>query len=74
MKWLKIYADRPDNRRLFPFSFWRDWWIRHQEVGKAGWDGRQAPAEALAACQAWGVEILSNCEGPAPFVREPVYP
>ncbi len=74
MKWLKIYADRPDNRRLFPFSSWRDWWIRHQEVGKAGWDGRQAPAEALAACQAWGVEILSKYEGPAPFVREPVYP
>lgn len=74
MKWLKIYADRPDNRGLYPFSSWRDWWIRHQQIGRAGWEGRQAPAEALATCQAWGVNHLSTYEGPRPFVREPVYP
>ncbi len=74
MKWLKVYADRPDNRGLFPFHSWRDWWIRHQQIGRAGWEGRQAPAAALAACQAWGVEHLSSYEGPTPFVREPVYP
>ena len=74
MPWLKVYADRPDNRGPFPFGEWRDWWIRHQQIGQAAWDGRQTPAAALEACQAWGVEILSNYEGPKPFAREPVYP
>ena len=74
MEWLKIYADRPDNRGLFPFSSWRDWWIRYQRIGKAGWEGTQAPAEALEACQAWGVAHLSRYEGPKPYVAEPVYP
>ena len=74
MSWLKVYADRPDNRGLFPFGAWRDWWTRHLQIANAGWDGSQAPAKALAACQAWGEEILSTYEGPRPFVREPVYP
>ncbi len=74
MKWLKYYADRPDNRSLFPFSTWRDWYARHRELAQKGWTGEQTPAaEALAACQAWGVEHLSSYEGPTPYVREPVY-
>ena len=74
MKWLKVYADRPNNRSLFPFSTWRDWWVRHRELGRTGWIGEQSPAEALEACQAWGVEHFSGYEGPKPYVREPVYP
>ncbi len=74
MKWLKYYADRPDNRNLFPFNTWRQWFDKHRELAKKGWTGEQTPAEALEACQAWGVEHLSRYEGPRPFVREPVYP
>lgn len=74
MKWLKVYADRPDSRGLLPFSTWRDWWIRHQQVGRAGWEGMQTPAESLRAVQDWGVRHLASYEGPRPFVREPVYP
>ena len=74
MKWLKYYADRPDNRSLFPFSTWRDWYDKHRELAQKGWTGEQTPAEALEACQAWGVEHLSTYEGPRPYVREPVYP
>ena len=74
MKWLKVYADRPDNRSLFPFSTWRDWYDKHRELAQNGWTGEQTPAEALEACQAWGVEHLSTYEGPRPYVREPVYP
>ncbi|MDE2901984.1 MAG: ABC transporter substrate-binding protein [Chloroflexota bacterium] len=74
MKWLKYYADRPDNRSLFPFSTWREWYNRHRELARKGWTGEQTPEEALEACQAWGVEHLSTYEGPRPYVREPVYP
>ena len=74
MKWLKYYADRPDNRSLFPFSTWLEWYDRHRELARKGWTGEQTPAEALEACQAWGVEHLSTYEGPRPYVREPVYP
>ncbi|MDE2901982.1 MAG: extracellular solute-binding protein [Chloroflexota bacterium] len=74
MKWLKYYADRPDNRSLFPFSTWREWYVKHRELAGKGWTGEQTPAEALEACQAWGVEHLSTYEGPRPYVREPVYP
>ena len=74
MKWLKVYADRPDNRSLFPFDSWREWWLQHREIGRTGWLGEQSPAQALEACQTWGVEHLSEYEGPQPFVREPVYP
>ena len=73
MKWLKYYADRPDNRSLFPFNTWWEWFDKHRELANKGWTGEQAPAEALEACQAWGVEHLSRYEGPRPFVREPVY-
>jgi ABC-type glycerol-3-phosphate transport system substrate-binding protein len=27
MKWLQVYADRPDNRSLYPFNTWREWWF-----------------------------------------------
>ena len=74
MKWLKYYADRPDNRNLFPFNTWSNWYKKHRELAEEGWTGEQTPAEALEACQAWGVEYLSRYEGPLPFVREPVYP
>ena len=74
MKWLKVYADRPDHRGLYSFGTWRDWWIRHQEIGKPGWQGEQTPAESLRAVQDWGVRHLSEYDGPKPFVREPVYP
>ena len=60
MKWLKYYADRPNNRSLFPFSSWRAWWERHRELARNGWTGEQTPTEALEACQAWGVEHLSD--------------
>ena len=73
MKWLKYYADRPDNRSLFPFNTWREWYDGHRELARKGWTGEQTPAEALEACQAWGVEHLSTYEGPRPYVREPVY-
>ncbi len=74
MKWLKYYADHPNNRSLFPFNTWVDWFVKHRELAKKGWTGEQTPAEALEACQAWGVEYLSRYEGSRPFVREPVYP
>ena len=74
MKWLKYYADRPDNRSLFPFNTWRKWFAGHRELARKGWTGEQTPAQALEACQAWGVEHLSTYEGPRPYVREPVYP
>ena len=77
MKWLKVYADRPDNRSLFPFSTWRDWWARHRELGRAGWMGEQSPTEALEACQAWGVKHFAEYQGLGrrkPFVSSPVYP
>ncbi len=74
MKWLKAYADSPDNRSLFPSSTWREWWVRHRELALTGWTGERSPAAALEACQAWGVEHFSGYEGPKPFVREPVYP
>ena len=45
-----------------------------REFSDQGWTGEQTPAEALEACQAWGVEHLSTYEGPRPYVREPVYP
>ena len=74
MKWLKVYADRPDNRSLYPFSTWSDWYDKHRVLALKGWTGEQSAAESLEACQAWGVEHLSGYEGPKPFVRSPVYP
>lgn len=74
MKWLKAYADRPGNRGVFPFSRWQEWSVHHGLRSQHGWLGLQPPAESLASCQAWGVEFLSQYQGPKPSVREPVYP
>ena len=74
MKWLKVYADRPDNRSLYPFNTWREWWLQHRALGQKGWVGEQSPEESLQACQDWGVRHLSSYDGPAPFVSSPVYP
>ena len=74
MKWLKVYADRPDNRSLYPFNTWREWWFQHRARGQKGWVGDQSPAESLQACQDWGVQHLSTYDGPAPYVASPVYP
>ena len=74
MKWLKVYADRPDNRSLYPFNTWREWWFQHRARGQKGWVGDQSPAESLQACQDWGVQHLSTYDGPAPYVSTPVYP
>ncbi|MCY3957919.1 MAG: hypothetical protein OXG65_06465 [Chloroflexi bacterium] len=74
MKWLKVYADRPTNRGLFPFRTWRDWYEKHRELARMAWTGQQTPAKSLEACQAWGFEHFSTYEGPRPFVAEPVYP
>jgi ABC-type glycerol-3-phosphate transport system substrate-binding protein len=74
MKWLKVYADRPDNRSLYPFSTWREWFLQSRSLGQKAWVGEQSPAEALEAMQAWGVRHLSQYDGPKPFVKDPVYP
>lgn len=77
MQWLKVYADRPANRSRYYFGSWWDWWQHNQTLGRKGWTGEQTPAEALEACQAWGVKHLAEYQGRggrAPFVREPVYP
>lgn len=74
MKWLKVYADRPDNRSLYPFNSWREWWLGHRELGRNGWAGEQSPADSLEVCQAWGTDHLSGYDGPKPFVSSPVYP
>ena len=74
MKWLKVYADRPDNRSLYPFNTWREWWLQHRALGEKGWVGEQTPEESLQACQDWGVRHLASYDGPQPFVSSPVYP
>ena len=74
MKWLKVYADRPDNRSPYPFQGWETWWRHHKGLAWKGWFGTQSAEAALAACQAWGERYFSFYDGPKPFVREPVYP
>lgn len=77
MQWLKVYADRPANRSRYYFGSWWDWWQHNQTLGHKGWTGEQMPAEALEACQAWGIKHLAEYQGRGgrePFVREPVYP
>ena len=74
MKWLKAYADRPDNRSLYPFSTFREWWQQNRALGTKGWVGEQSPAESLQAMQDWGVRHLSDYDGPKPYVESPVYP
>ena len=74
MKWLKVYADRPDNRSPYPFEGWETWWRHHKGLAWKGWFGTQSAEESLAACQAWGERYFSFYDGPKPFVREPVYP
>ena len=74
MKWLKVYADRPDNRSPYPFEGWETWWRHHKGLAWKGWFGTQSAEEALVACQDWGERFFSFYDGPKPFVREPVYP
>ena len=77
MQWLKVYADRPANRSRYYFGSWWEWWRHNQTLGHEGWTGEQTPAEALEACQAWGIKHLAEYQGRGgrePFVREPVYP
>ena len=74
MKWLKVYADRPDNRSPYPFEGWETWWRHHKGLAWKGWFGTQSAEEALEACQAWGERYFSFYDGPKPYVREPVYP
>ena len=74
MKWLKVYADRPDNRSPFPFEGWERWWRHHRGLAWKGWFGTWSAEESLADCQAWGERFFSRYDGPKPYVREPVYP
>ena len=74
MKWLKVYADRPDNRSPFPFEGWETWWRHHKGLAWKGWFGTKSAEEALVACQEWGERYFSFYDGPKPYVREPVYP
>ncbi len=73
MKWLKVYAERPDNRSPYPFEGWETWWRHHKGLAWKGWFGTQSAEESLAACQAWGERYFSLYDGPKPYVREPVY-
>ena len=74
MKWMKVYADRPDNRSPYPFTGWETWWRHHKGLAWKGWFGTKSPEESLAACQEWGERYFSFYDGPKPYVREPVYP
>ena len=74
MKWLQVYADRPDNRSLYPFSEWRAWYLQHRSIAQKGWVGEQTPAESLAAAQKWGEKALGQYDGPLPTLAAPVYP
>lgn len=75
LKWLKVYADRPDNRNPYPFEGSTFWWRYHKELAGRAWSGQTPAAEALAACQGWGKRYFRfYYDGPKPFVREPVYP
>lgn len=77
MRWLKDYADRPANRSRFYFGTWWEWWQHNRTIGSRAWRGEQAPAGALAACQAWGIKHLAEYQGLGglqPFVSAPVYP
>ena len=74
MKWLKVYADRPDNRSLYPFNTFGEWIGQHRAVSAKGWIGDQSPAESLQAAQDWGVRHLAAYDGATPFVSSPVYP
>ena len=73
MHWLKVYADRPDNRSLYPFGTWSAWYAKHREFAQKGWTGEQTAAEALETCQQWSERFLPLNAGPRPYVREPVY-
>lgn len=74
MKWLKAYADRPDNRSPYPFAGWERWWDGHRTLARKGWTGELTPAQALEACQGWGERYLwLKYAGRSPYVREPVY-
>ncbi len=75
IKWLKVYAERPDNRSPYPFEGSTFWWRYHKELAGRGWSGRMSAEESLAACQRWGERYFRfYYDGPKPFVREPVYP
>ncbi len=74
MKWLKAYADRPDNRSPYPFEGWERWWRHHKGLAWKGWFGTHPAEQALEACQAWGERFFSFYDGPKPYEREPVYP
>ena len=75
LKWLKAYANRPDNRSPYPFEGSTLWWRYHRELARRGWSGRMSADESLAACQRWGERYFRfYYNGPKPFVREPVYP
>lgn len=74
MQWLKVYADRPDNRSPYPFEGWETWWRHHKGLAWKGWFGTQSAEQALEACQEWGERFFSLYDGPKPYVREPVYP
>ena len=74
MKWLKEYADRPDNRSLYPFNTWGQWYGQHRALAARAWVGDQSPAESLETIQDWGVRHLSTYDGEPPFVKTPVYP
>ncbi len=75
MKWLKVYADRPDNRSPYPFDGWEFWLRYHQGLAWPAWAGKQSAEASLAACQAWSKRFFwFYYDGPKPFVREPVYP
>ena len=75
MKWLKVYADRPDNRSPYPFEGSTFWWRYHNELARRGWSGQMSAEDSLAACQGWSERYFRfYYDGPRPYVREPVYP
>ena len=74
MKWLKAYADRPDNRSLYPFNTWGQWYGQHRALAAKGWVEEGKAVEALETAQTWGVRHLSTYDGDPPFVSSPVYP
>ena len=75
MRWLKLYADRPDSRGPYPFEGSELWRRYHRELARRGWTGRMSAEDSLAACQEWGERYFRfYYDGPKPFVREPVYP
>ena len=74
---IAYFADRAANRSRFYFGTWWEWWQRNQALGQSGWTGEHSPAEALEACQAWGIKHFADYQGLGgrkPFVSSPVYP